>query len=218
MQCFQLHLSAATRKTKGLSLRNAAPTLLHNSAQHYFVYRMALKGLKPKMGLHHANSQTRTRTLALPLSRSASMPSASMPSAAAEWAKPSRSAAALRRLACETILNLRSSVVQHPRGDAIPNPFPPPALHLRNLKHCVSPAFHSHMCCKRTNSLGETYNVKLCIGRPGAVLCCAMKSAKHYAHACFSFVLQYFMLKQRVPALATLRHHFCIIMFDHIYL
>ena len=26
------------------------------------------------------------------------------------------------------------------------------------------------------------------------------------------------MLKQRVPALATLRHHFCIIMLDHIYL
>ena len=124
MQCFQLHLSAATRKTNGLSLRNAAPTLPHNSAQHAFVYRMALKGLKPIMGLHHANSQTRTRTLALPLSRSASVPSASMPSAAAEWAKPSRSAAALRRLACGILLNLRSSVVQHPRGDAIPNPFP----------------------------------------------------------------------------------------------
>ena len=90
MQCFQLHLSAATRKTKGLSLRSAAPTLLHHSAQHDFVYRIALKHLKPKTGLHHANSQTRTRTLALPLSRSASMPSASMPSAAAEWAKPFR--------------------------------------------------------------------------------------------------------------------------------
>ena len=36
MQCFQLHFSAAIRKTKGLSLRNAAPTLLHHSAQHYF--------------------------------------------------------------------------------------------------------------------------------------------------------------------------------------
>ena len=124
MQCFQLRLSATTRKTKGLGLRSAAPTLLHHSAQHKFVYRIALKHLKPKTGLHHANSQTHTRTLALPLSRSASMPSASMPSAAAEWAKPSRSAAALRRLACEILLDLRSSVVQHPRGDAIPNPFP----------------------------------------------------------------------------------------------
>ena len=152
MQCFQLHLSAATRKTHGLSLRNAVPTLLHHSAQYDFVYRMALKSLKPKMGLHHANSQTRTRTLALPLSRSASMPSASMPSAAAEWAKPSRSAAALRRLACGIILNLRSSIVQHPRGDAIPNPFPPPALHLRNLKHCVSPAPYRWVCCRHTNS------------------------------------------------------------------
>ena len=64
MQCFHLHLSAAISKTKGLSLCNAAPRFLRHSAQHDFVYRMALKVLKPKTGLHHTNSHT-TLTRAL---------------------------------------------------------------------------------------------------------------------------------------------------------
>ena len=56
----------------------------------------------------------------------------------AECAVAIKSAAALRRLACETILNLRSSVVQHPRGDAIPNPFP----HRHSICVISNTAFH----------------------------------------------------------------------------
>ena len=116
-----------------------------------------------------------------------------MPSAAAELAKPSRSAAALRRLACETILNLRSSVVQHPRGDAIPNPFPPPALNLRNLKHCVSPSFSKHLCCEHTfrSNPGQAPNFASTSVEP--LWAAQSHRARHYAHTCFSFVLQEFM-------------------------
>ena len=90
------------------------------------------------------------------------------------------------------------------------------ALNLRNLQHCVSPSFSQHILSKHTHPIGETYNVKLCIDRRGATLGCATKSAKHYAHTCFSFVLPKLNMKQRVPALATLHHHFCIAMREHI--
>ena len=52
---------------------------------------------------------------------------------------------------CETMLN--RVVTLHSRGDAIPNPFRPPALNLRNLKHCVSFAFCTHTSCPNMQTL-----------------------------------------------------------------
>ena len=70
------------------------------------------------------------------------------PSAAAEWAKPSRSAAALRRLACETPLSI-FAFCEAPGA----REFSHRTSELRTLKHCVLSCFIA-------------ISVKMCTGHP----------------------------------------------------
>ena len=82
----------------------------------------------------------------------------------AECAVAIKSAAALRRLACGITLNLRSSVVQHPRGDAIPNPFP----HRHSICVISNIAFHLRfiITCGVNVQIPRTQDACLTLRRP----------------------------------------------------
>ena len=89
-------------------------------------------------------------------------PAALFPSAAAEWAKPSGSAAALvARQACGTILNRR----------CIEPPYPPLARHLdlRILKHCVFLWFYNYPALNTHISRIRACDFRTCPSRRGAL-------------------------------------------------
>ena len=76
--------------------------------------------------------------------------------------------------------------MRHPCGDAIPNPFPPSALNLRNLKQCVSPAFCKHICSKHTNPVGEAIRRRTLHRPPWSLWAVISKLAKRYTGNGFS--------------------------------
>ena len=96
------------------------------------------------------------------------------PSAAAEWAKPSRSAAALRRLACETLLSI-FAFCEAPGA----REFSHRTSELRTLKPCVLSCFiaiSGKMCTVPSAKL----TVKLCIYRRGASSICTKPTPQQH--------------------------------------
>ena len=139
MQWFQLGFALDHRKSKGFSLRHATQALLHDHAQRDFTYKIASKHLKAKT-CRKAQTTKHQRVLLCcgDTHFLRSSPPAPMPSLPRRNGRspldPPRPCVAWR---VESPYQSSHSAL-HPRGDAIPNPFP----HQHSESVIANIAFH----------------------------------------------------------------------------